>query len=172
MAKDKEKPEAPETEGAAPNPSEKKEGGGSKVKVMLAGLMVLLIIPVMAYVAYVVMSAQAKAENPAGEAQPVKFGKMYNLSPIIVNLAESRGTRYLKAQIGLEMSDPVVEEELKERTPQIADLLIDLLSGKSIADLSDRQGKIKLKQEIFERINDLLVTGKILNVYFLDFVIQ
>lgn len=172
MAKDKAKPEATEAEGKEAAPPPPSRPGGSKAKILLAGTMVLLILPVVGYIGYVALSAPAKEENRVEAAQPLKFGKIYNLSPVIVNLAESRGTRYLKAQIGLEMAKPEIEEELKERTPQISDLLIDLLSSKSIPDLGDRQGRIKLKQEILERTNALLVTGKILNVYFVDFVIQ
>ena len=146
--------------------------GGGKIKVLLASAMVLLVIPLIAYIIFAVVVAPTWEEAEAESEPTPKFGKMLTLQPLIVNLADTRGTRYLKAQISLEMNKPTLEPELQERTPQIADLLIDVLSSKSIPEVSDHEGRVKVKQEAIDKINELLLTGKVVNVYFQDFVIQ
>jgi len=171
MAKDE--PQKTQTdEDESPPPEAAEPQGSGKVKMLLAGVITLLIIPLASYLIFAVVVAPMWGKAEAEEEPSVKFGKMHDLPALIVNLAESRGTRYLKVKISLEMSKPSLEEELNERSPQISDLLIDVLSTKTITDVSNREGRIRLKREALEKINDLLVTGKVVNVYFVDFVIQ
>jgi flagellar FliL protein len=96
----------------------------------------------------------------------------FKLDPFIVNLADTDARRYLKVTITLEVSDDKVKDELKERTPEIRDIITLLLSSKKYTDISTFDGKLALKTEIMNRINVVLNRGKITNVYFIDFVVQ
>jgi len=151
----------------------KAAGGSGKMKAVIAGAMVLLVVPLVSYVIFAVLVAPMWEKAGAEEKPPpVKFGPMYEMPTVIVNLAETRGTRYLKVTAGFEMSRPTLQEELDERKPQISDLMIDVLSSKTISEISDHEGKVKLKRELLEKINEVLIGGKLVNVYFMEFVVQ
>ncbi len=95
-----------------------------------------------------------------------------DLDPFIVNLADRDTRRYLKVKMSLEVSNDKVEEEVKKRMAEIRDTITLLLSSKTYADLSTVDGKMALKAAIINRLNAILVTGKVTNVYFTEFVIQ
>lgn len=99
-------------------------------------------------------------------------GPVFDLDDFIVNLAGDSGRRYLKTTIKLELSDEALKDELAIRMPDIRDNILVLLSSKSYNDIADVSGKIRLRTEIINRINNTLTTGEILKVYFTEFIIQ
>ncbi|HOD35791.1 MAG TPA: flagellar basal body-associated FliL family protein [Syntrophales bacterium] len=101
-----------------------------------------------------------------------KAATVWPMDTFIVNLMDNGGERYLKVVLQLELSDPEAVAELKEIKPKIRDAVLGILSSKSLKDISTTEGKQRLKEEISHRLNGYLSTGKILQVYFTDFVIQ
>ncbi len=63
-------------------------------------------------------------------------------------------------------------EEIKQRLPQIRDLIISLLGSKSFDDVRSIEGKDLLREEMLRRINALLETGKARSIFFTEFVVQ
>lgn len=63
---------------------------------------------------------------------------------------------------------------LTERQPMIRDAIIHTLSAKKVSDVITSEGKEKLKEELIEAVNDAigLPDNPVVNVYFLDFIIQ
>jgi flagellar FliL protein len=47
-----------------------------------------------------------------------------------------------------------------------------ILPAKQYADISSTEGKIALRDEIIAKTNALLQTGKIVTIYFTEFVVQ
>lgn len=99
-------------------------------------------------------------------------GPLWSLDPFIVNLADNQGERYLKVVMQLELSDPAITADVEVLKPKIRDNILDLLSAKTYADLTDQVGKQRLRDEIALRVNSFLAKGKIVNVYFTEFVVQ
>ena len=66
----------------------------------------------------------------------------------------------------------IPEEAFKKEVPKIRDSLIILLTSKGFDDISSIQGKLKLREEILYRINNVLGEGKAKAIYFTDFVVQ
>ena len=97
---------------------------------------------------------------------------MFQLEPIIVNLAKSQGNRFLKVTLSLEMSAPEVRPDIKKNIQKITDSILLLLSTKLFEDVYSVQGKFTLKNEITARVNPFLVSGKVKEVYFTEFIIQ
>jgi flagellar protein FliL len=100
------------------------------------------------------------------------FGTIFPLEVFVVNLNDPGGKRYLKTKIELEFVQDGFEEELSKRLPQIRDVTLLLLSNKSIDHVRGIDGKIALRNELIKKINQILETGKIRNLYFTEFVIQ
>jgi flagellar protein FliL len=99
-------------------------------------------------------------------------GMMRPLDAFIVNLTDAQGTRYLKVVMQLEMDNESLGQEIDQKLPEIRDEIIMLLSSKSFDDLSTVPGKRSLKRGIVDSANKYLTTGKIVNVYFSEFVVQ
>ena len=122
-----------------------------------------------------ISAAQPEAEQTeeAQKQEEPAYGYLFSFDQAtIVNLAETGGQRYLKVNMQLQMNGEELREELTARTPQIMDMVISILSSKTIDEVTSAVGRNRLKREIIDKINAELVTGKIVNVFFTEFVIQ
>jgi len=121
--------------------------------------------------------AAATAEEGAAAADGEKkeegfIGTLFELDPMVVNLEQSKGKRYLKVKMSFELNKEEVQEELKARLPQLRDAILLMLSSKSFKDVSTVEGKLALRDALLTRINGLLTTGFIKRIYFQEFVVQ
>lgn len=98
--------------------------------------------------------------------------RLYGLEPFVVNVTGDGYNRFLKLRVELETNDTGLKEELDARLPQVRDALIVLLSSKQLSDITDFEGKALLKEDILERVNDLLDTGEVRSILFTEFVVQ
>ena len=106
------------------------------------------------------------------EKQAKQVGPMVNIETFIVNILDDEESRYLKAAITLEVDSEAASMELTERMPQVKDAILLLVGNKTFAELNDLQGKIQLRAELLNKINGILVKGKVKRIYFTDFVVQ
>lgn len=88
-----------------------------------------------------------KQESRVKEAKKQKVGKFITLDPFTVNLAG--GQNYLQAAIAFEIDseNAELETELKDRKPQINDVIISILSSKSFSNNS------RLGVELYSSVN-------------------
>jgi flagellar FliL protein len=100
------------------------------------------------------------------------FGQIFDLDTFVVNLGDQGGKRYLKTKIALEYGSEAVGKEMTTRLPQLRDMILLLLSSKTLDQIQDIDGKIALRNELMARINQTLQQGHIKNLYFTEFVIQ
>jgi len=114
-------------------------------------------------------SNAAKSGESASRLDDILF---FKLDPLIVNPAGSDGERYLKASITLETYDVDVQRELEKRLPQIKNQINNILASKSIAQVAGSEDRERLRREILNRVNGMIVGGRITNVYFEEFVFQ
>jgi len=148
---------------------EKGKKKGSYRKWFVMGFLVMAIVAggVLGGKYYMDQAAKKEAAQKSASAAAV-----WPMDAFIVNLMDNGGERYLKVVLQLELSDPEVVAELKEIKPKLRDAVLGILSSKSLKDISTTEGKQRLKEEITYRLNSYLSKGKILQVYFTDFVIQ
>lgn len=104
----------------------------------------------------------AKTESPV---------KDFILQDVLVNISGTRGARYIKASLFFE-APPHVRKVLEEQRPKVIDLVSQVLSSKSIDQLTADDSRGTLRREILKVINSLLIDDKVTNIYFLDFIIQ
>lgn len=123
-------------------------------------------------------AAAASGAGAAGaggntRAAKLKIGPIYPLDQFIVNLMTSGGgKRYLKTSIGMEISIAEMTPELDSKRDVIRDTIISVMSSKTFEEIQTEKGKRRLKDELIERINEFLVDGRVVDLYFNDFVIQ
>lgn len=176
MAEEKATPEAaPATESPA--------SSGSK-SGLLIGLVVVNML-VVAFVGYMIWKGRKVEEAKPGvdnviegeahtqaeeHAAPEEVGKVIPLETFVVNLAGSKGRKVLKVNMELELKGNEVVKEIDNRKAQIRDFIIIILSSKSYDEVSTKEGKDALRNEIKDNINSFLSKGKILNVYFTELI--
>lgn len=129
------------------------------------------------------------AEKPAeGEAPKTEEGKaspeqqasssavppthLVSLPAVTINLADTGSARYLNVGIDIEVSSKEAVQAIEKQSAKIRDAIIILLSGKTYQSLSSTSGKIQIKNEIASRVNQILNSPQVLQVYFTDFVVR
>ena len=141
------------------------------VKWIIIGVVLLIVIAgAVGGGLYYVRSTETVKKKP--EAPPPIIGMLWPMEPFIVNLRDNNGERYLKVVMQLEVSQPAVVSELDLLKPKLRDSTLDLLGAKSYQELQDLSGKQKLRDDIMIRLNSFLTSGKIVRIYFTEFVIQ
>ncbi|WP_104743509.1 flagellar basal body-associated protein FliL [Helicobacter cinaedi] len=97
--------------------------------------------------------------------------------PFTVNLMTQTGKRYLKTSIQLELDKDeakamATKAELDNKMPILKDIVLEVLSSKSIEEVVTTKGKSRVKDEIVKRINEVLLDGKVFDVFFVEFVVS
>jgi len=179
---------APEPEDKAPQPEkqkkkkkEKKEKGSglfSKLGFFKIPLLLVLVCVLAVTTALVITkvskgnAATNQEQAKAKEEKKKEVGKFITLDPFTVNLMG--GQNYLQTAIAFEIdgSNTELEKEVEDRKPQINDVIISILSSKTIDSISDNEGRERLKTEIKKAVDSLLSYGKIERVYFTTFIMQ
>lgn len=112
----------------------------------------------------------ADAEQAAADEEPLT---VLALEPFIVNLADPSGKRYLKLALTIDCKNEETKQMLENRMPKIRDSILLLLTSKEYSQIYPVDGKIRLRNEVLQKINAALGgTGEVHAVYFTEFVIQ
>jgi len=153
------------------NPVVQEKKKSSVLKYVIIGLFLMIVIPLSGFLVASKLIFNSTEEKKVA-ADTNQMGIIYPLDVIIVNIANTQATRYLRAGVSFEIPDETVAQELTQRKPQVTDLLIMILSSKEMEDLIDFSGKNQIRKEIMEKVNSKLSGAKLKNVYFTEFVIQ
>jgi len=141
------------------------------VKIIIIALSVVIVVAGGIAGAVYFFGNSGTAKKAAPPPRPL-IGVLWPMEPFIVNLLDNQGERYLKIVMQLEVSGQLVVTELEQLKPKLRDNVLDLLTAKTYSELMDLGGKQRLRDEVAVRINSYLTKGKIVKVYFTDFVIQ
>jgi len=173
---------AEEKENQQEEEKKSESGGGSKLLLIVIIVLLILLLAIGGLVAYFLLSNNDEKQPDQQQTKKMEkkhkvdsmaeIGPIYPLDPFVVNLVSPNADRYLKCKIDLELDSPDLQKEVDKKLPAIRDLIIQILSSKSVEEIQTAKGKQKLKEEIKRKINEILTTGEIKNVYFTEFVIQ
>ena len=138
-----------------------KKKGGKKLVLILAIVGLLLAVAgggavfVMKRNAAAAAAAEEEGDEPAAEHATAKKKDAHAapptflpLEPFVVNLADREQERYAQIGLTLQVDDPQVAEQLKAYMPAIRNGVLMILAHKTSAELLDREGKLKLADEI------------------------
>ncbi|WP_028534013.1 flagellar basal body-associated FliL family protein [Paludibacterium yongneupense] len=156
----------------------KPAGGGSKLMLIAVVLLVLVLVAV-AGVGYLFLhkpaaagGAQAETTQTKKKDAPPAFEK---LDTFVVNLTGASGS-LLQVDMQAEVSDEEAKKKLTDYMPKIRSAVILLLSSKSADELATAEGKIKLKTQVKQIINQSMDAPDdnppVVNVLFTSFIIQ
>lgn len=117
-----------------------------------------------------VVQGEAEALKHEAHEEKAFVGQVIPLESFLVNLAGSKGRQLQKVNMEFEIQGEKTAEEIEKRKAQIRDIIIITLSSKSYDEVSTREGKDNLRNEIKDTVNNFLTTGKIKNVFFTEFI--
>lgn len=135
--------------------------GGKKLVLILAIVGLLLAVAggaavfVMKRNAAAAAAAEEEGDEPSSEHARARK-KVAHVAPptflpleaFVVNLADREQERYAQIGITLQVDDPQVAEQLKAYMPAIRNGVLMILAHKTSTELLDREGKLKLADEI------------------------
>jgi flagellar FliL protein len=118
------------------------------------------------------------AEEKGGEkkdghgAEPKGAGN-YEFTNVVVNLAGTMGTRYLKTSfIVTGVGGKSVKSTFETQKAKLTDITLNVLSSLTLADLEEPGSKNVLREKLVAAYNQALGKRVVEQVYFSDFVIQ
>lgn len=185
------KPDTPETPTAAPVAV---ASGG--IKAWLPVIAALILAPAATWVTVeflLVPRLQQKLAAPAqGEAPgsapapssgshgaaPAKgkdaksTGPSFEFQNIVVNLAGTMGTRYLKTSFTITGADANIKAVFDSAKPKLTDVTLNVLSSLTLSDLEEPGAKNVIREKLVMAYNQALGRKVAEQVYFSDFVVQ
>ncbi|HHX74347.1 MAG TPA: flagellar basal body-associated FliL family protein [Firmicutes bacterium] len=146
----------------------------SGMKILLAVLLVIVLLNA-ALVLFNLLSGRPLYALPAREGNSQAASDEYELfgpDDYTVNLADSGQRRYLKVRLVLAYEEKKLLAELNRRQAQIRDLIILTLRQHTAEDLAGSGGLEALRGELKNKVNSVLRTGVVREIYFIDFLVQ
>ena len=107
-----------------------------------------------------------------GEEGEVSSGGMHLLDNMVVNPAESNGTRFLLISVAADLGEFNDPEILGDRDFAMRDAILQLLGAKTVSELSDMSRRPQLVGEIREALDRILGPNTVLRLFIPQFVIQ
>lgn len=100
-------------------------------------------------------------------------GVLVPLETFTANLAQGDGARrFVRLDAVLKFDKKHSEKEFEARKPQIRDTIISILNAKRPIDLLEKEGKEFLKEEIKASINNFMIDGNVIDIYYVGFQIN
>ena len=172
-----------ESAASAPAPSGGSSGGKPTLFIILAivNMAVVMGVGVMLYLAQKKKNGEPGIEDVIkGEHEKQKeeehgsefIGKLVPLETFLVNISGSRGRKLVKMNMELEVTNAEVQEEIEKIKPKIRDYIIIISSSKTFAEISTKEGKDALRDEVKNQVNLFLTKGQITRVYFTEFILN
>jgi flagellar FliL protein len=119
--------------------------------------------------------AAAAAATEAGKSEagkPGASGTTYEFTNVVVNLAGTMGTRYLKTSFTISGSDPTLRQGIDGNKPRITDVTLGVLSSLTLGELEEPGARNILRDKLVAAYNQALGRTAVEQVYFSDFLIQ
>lgn len=122
--------------------------------------------------------APAKAAAPAkakkASSEPARYFALE--PPLVVNLSENGGVRYLQVNVEVMARDEKVIQAVQQNVPLIRNDLVQLLSDRASGELMSREGREKARAEAQAAVNGILEReaggARIESLLFTGFVVQ
>lgn len=114
------------------------------------------------------------AQELAKDGKP-KEATTYEFTNVVVNLAGTMGTRYLKTSfhvVGSEKAEEDIKKVFDENRNKLYDTTLNVLSALTLADLEEAGAKNVIREKLVSAYNQVLGRKVAEQVYFSDFVVQ
>ena len=100
------------------------------------------------------------------------IGEIIKVADITVNTNKSDGLRFVLVELAIEVHDKKVSQEIKDREPQIRDMFINYFRSKTALEIARLDFQEKSKQELMQKLDNLLTEGKVDSIYYTKLILQ
>lgn len=112
------------------------------------------------------------AKKGGGHGDKAGGGEGYKFENVVVNLAGTMGTRYLKATFLVTGENPELTAKFEAAKPQLTDVTLAVLSALTLADLEEVGSKNIIRERLVAAYNQAFGARVAENLYFSEFVVQ
>ena len=167
--REKEKEKEKENEKASP---EIKSSSGFDFRILLAGLIIFLVAMGSTY--FLMKSVMAPLmPQKEKEVKVMATGDLISVGEFTTNVNDVAGTRYLKVEVFVQVSDKKVKDSIDQYMPIIKDSIQYILSSHKVRKINIGYFTCSnLKAEIKKDLNSKIGASVITNVYFTNFIMQ
>jgi flagellar FliL protein len=118
------------------------------------------------------LRAEAAAHAAEKKAAADAPRPLYVVDNLVLNPANSGGTRFLMVTATFQVKDAAANELLKSHDAEVRDVLLGLFGRKTVEQLTDVGTRESVKGEVLAATAPLFPSGTIQKVFFPQFVIQ
>ena len=149
----------------------KKDSEEQQAKVAKgSGLILMLGIGIVVICILAVGFLFTRYSTGAVKPPPPPVPILFDLGDFTTNLSDASELKYIKTDVTLELSNKSLEKEVTGNEPLLDDCIISLLNGETSDDIM--VNRTSIKSDLMSKLNKLLNTGEITNVYFSDLIMQ
>ncbi len=155
---------------AKAKPAAKKKG---PLLLIVFGLLVMIIAPLT--VLFLIKPSATKTDGEADVQKPAPQPVVMPIDALVVNISGTRMTRVLRIQVHLILSEPRLEEVIKEMMPMVKDRIMSTAGRRTLDEMEGVDDRESMKRDIALEINSLIrsrMAGSVLDVAFSEFLIQ
>jgi flagellar FliL protein len=117
-------------------------------------------------------AGKEEADDGKEPAEKKHTGQYHQYESFVVSIFDREKVHYLRIKVALEVSNPEIIPELEAKDPQIKDSMIFVLGDFTVRELLDNQAKLLVKEVLLKTLNKILGKGKVVDIYFTEFVVQ
>lgn len=117
------------------------------------------------------ISDETITEETAKEPQLIHFNDVVKLASIEIKLSDLGGEKVFEIGIQCRIDQQELRSEIEGKEADVADVVKAIMKTKTYAELQDADGKILLRNEIIKHLNEIMETGRIMNIFFYKFLI-
>lgn len=144
-----------------------------KKKLALIGVIVA-VFAAAAGGAYFFMS-RGKAQQAAAEKEKPKEPKakaVFHMNDITTNLADQGMRRYIMVDVALGVASEETAKQMEKDSAAVKDAVIGVLRSKRYDDVAGAAGMAALKKDLQVKVNQVLGSEEVKEIYFNKFVIE
>ncbi|MGM0548961.1 MAG: flagellar basal body-associated FliL family protein [Bacillota bacterium] len=148
------------------------EEGKMNYKMLALIVVLVIIITGVASFTFFTYFSVSNDEKEEKEVQSIKdIRPTYEAGSYTVNISNNNRINFIRATIVFELENSDLAEELDKRTSQVRDRVISTLRSQN-QEILEEPGSNTIKRIVKEKINELLISGEITNVWFTELVVQ
>lgn len=121
---------------------------------------------------FVAMGGFGSKHHKAAAVAPAPALVLMNGGSFTTNLADNGGQNFIKVDLTLGLSDTGAEKALKAQSVAMQNAILYCLRAQSYAEVSGSTGMSHLATVITQALNPLAAPGRVVKVYFTNFVDQ
>lgn len=173
---------------AVPEVSHSSEKKGFNVKILVFGIPLFIVQLIAVYfITANILLDRLHANNTSAKTKPAEavtaekketpkskeLGKfIYMVEDQIINPANTDGKRLLLSSLGFDVASEQNMQELKSKDVLLKDVVISVMSSKSMEKLGNIAYRDTLRIELTNKVKQLMPTVQINTIYFSKYILQ